>query len=70
MWGLLEDRIGPGVRPWDARDPGCIQFPGPKESCCSHFSHSALPHIPDPTSPSLPSGVVGWVGQWLGLGVG
>lgn len=52
---------------WDGRQgPGLHPTPGPKESCCSHFTHSALPYIPDPTSPPR----LGPVGLWGGWGSG
>lgn len=47
-----------------AWDPGCaLPAPPPEESFCSHLL--ALPYPAFLT----PRPLLGWVGQWLGLGV-
>lgn len=59
LWGQSQT-LGSTV---GLQGPRLCTAPSPKESCCSHLSHSALPYIPDPTSPPRwPSGAVAGVG--------
>lgn len=77
VWGSPEDRIHPRVpQGWAAEVGGgtsgtqaASNSPAFKNPAAAPCSHSALPYIPDPMSPPLPS-PLGPLGLWGGWGSG